>query len=45
MVGISEAIGAGEPRVQEGLHSSTKVLLGLGGFFLLLIWLSNRLLG
>ncbi len=45
MVGISEAVGVGQAPPEEGLKPGTKVLLALAGFFLLLIWLSNRLLG
>ncbi len=43
MVGISEAIGAGEPAETGGIKPGTKVLLALVGFFFLLYLIADRL--
>ncbi|XXF76424.1 hypothetical protein P2318_25700 [Myxococcaceae bacterium GXIMD 01537] len=47
MMGVSEAMGASfpDPTAQEGFRPTTKVVLGILGFFLLLYLLSNSLVG
>lgn len=44
MAGVSEAIGVGQPVLEEGMKPGTKVLLGIGALFLLLYWISDRVL-
>lgn len=44
MAGVSEAIGIGQPPVQEGMKPGTKVFLGVIGFLILLYLVTDRLL-
>lgn len=43
MAGVSEAIGIGQPPVEEGMKPGTKVFLGIAAFFLVLYFIANRL--